>query len=127
MDKEINCVDCIHGLVCGIECKDDCRHYLNKTTAAPAYVGQPIYRIKGNWGYEDNDTLHEDYKILNWYIVEGKVSMIQQKADKSWKIRMSEGGSVSDYTIGDVGKWVFFDKEAAEKKAEEKTNGLSGL
>jgi hypothetical protein len=127
MIKEIGCTNCIHGIVCGIECKEGCKHYLDKTTAAPAYVGQTIYRIKGKWGYEDNDTLHENYKILSWYTVEGKVSMIQQKADKSWKIRMSEGGSVSDHTISQIGDLIFFDKEDAEKKAEERTNGLQRL
>ena len=114
-------------LKCNTALMRDVNDLLKNTTIPPAYVGQTIYRIKGKWGYEDNDTLHENYKILNWYAVEGKVSMIQQKADKSWKIRMSEGGSVSDYTTGDVGEWIFFDKEAAEKKAEEKTNGLSRL
>ena len=105
----------------------DVNELLKNTTIPPAYVGQTIYRIKGKWGYEDNDTLHENYKILNWYTVEGKVSMIQQKADKSWKIRMSEGGSVSDHTLSDIGKYIFFSKEEAEKKAEEKTNGLPRL
>ena len=124
MIKEIACTNCLHGIVCSIECKEGCKHYLNKTTASPAYVGQTIYRIKGKWGYADNDTLRENYKILSYYVVEGKVSMIQQKADKSWKIRMSEGGSVSDHTINQIGDLIFFDKEEAEKKAEERTNEL---
>ena len=121
----MDCNNCIHEPVCSIERKDDCKHYLNKTTAAPAYVGQPIYRIKHKWGYRDNDPLHENYTTLGYYVVEGKVSMIQQKVDKSWKFRMSEGGSVSDHTMGDVGYYIFFDKEEAEKKAKERTNELS--
>lgn len=111
-------------LKCNIALIRDINELLKNITLPPAYVGQTIYRIKGNWGYADNDILHENYKILNWYTVEGKVSMIQQKADKSWKIRMSEGGSVSDHTISQIGDLIFFGKEEAEKKAEEKTNGI---
>jgi hypothetical protein len=117
MIKEIGCTNCIHGIVCGIECKEGCKHYLDKTTAAPAYVGQTIYRIKGKWGYEDNDTLHENYKILSWYTVEGKVSMIQQKADKSWKFRVSHGSYVSDYKVEDLGTCIYTSPEEAEAEA----------
>ena len=120
-------VDPKYLLKCNTALMRDVNELLKNTTIPPAYVGQTIYRIKGKWGYEDNDTLHENYKILNWYTVEGKVSMIQQKADKSWKIRMSEGGSVSDHTLSDIGKYIFFSKEEADKKAEEKTNGLPRL
>lgn len=109
---------CIHNLM------KDINDLVKNIEIPPAYVGQTIYRIKGKWGYAESDTLHENYKILSWYTVEGKVSMIQQKADKSWKIRMSEGGSVSDHTISQIGELIFFDKEEAEKKAEEKTNGI---
>ena len=107
----------------------DVNELLKNTAIPPAYVGQAIYRIKGKWGYPDGaDTSDmKNYKILSYYVVEGKVSMIQQKANKTWKIRMSEGGSVSDHTLSDIGKYIFFSKEEADKKAEEKTNGLSGL
>lgn len=113
---------CIHRLM------QDINDLVKNIEIPPAYVGQTIYRIKGKWGYKGED--HSDmknYQVISWYTVEGKVSMIQQKADKSWKIRMSEGGSVSDHTLSDIGKYIFFSKEEADKKAEEKTNGLSGL
>ena len=121
--------DANHMLKCNHILMLDIKEFVTTVEQPPAYVGQPIYRIRGNWGYPAGADTSDmrNYKILSYYVVEGKVSMIQQKANKSWKIRMSEGGSVSDYTIGDVGEWVFFDKEAAEKKAEEKTDGLSGL
>lgn len=114
---------CVHRLL------EDINNLLKNIEIPPAYVGQTIYRIKAKHGYRDGaDTSDiKNYQILSWYPVEGKVSMIQQKADKSWKIRMSEGGSVSDFTTRDIGEWIFFDKAVAEKKAEEKTNGLSGL
>lgn len=116
-------------LKCNTALMRDINELLKNTALPPAYVGQTIYRIRGKWGYPDGaDTSDmKNFKILSYYVVEGKVSMIQQKANKTWKIRMSEGGSVSDYTTGDIGEWIFFNKEAADKKAEEKTNGLSGL
>lgn len=118
--------DSRHILKCNHRLMSDIKELLATMAQPPAYVGQTIYRIKGNWGYPDGaDTSDmKNYKILSYYVAEGKVSMIQQKADKSWKIRMSEGGSVSDYTISQIGDLIFFDKEEADKKAEEKTNGL---
>ena len=116
--------DANHMLKCNHILMLDIKEFVTAMEQPPAYVGQPIYRIKHNWGYRDSDILHENYTTLGYYVVEGKVSMIQQKADKSWKFRMSEGGSVSDHTMSDVGYYIFFDKEEAEKKAEERTNEL---
>ena len=47
-------------------------------------------------------------------IVQGKVSMLQQKSDLSWKFRVSEGGSVFDRKMDDIGKTVFLAREEAE-------------
>jgi hypothetical protein len=46
-------------------------------------------------------------------IREGKISMIQQKADKSWKLRVSCNGSVCDYTVEDIGEFIFTSYEEA--------------
>ena len=54
-----------------------------------------------------------------WGIKEGKISMIQQKADKSWKFRVTENHSVQDYTVDKIGKTVFLAKEEAEAKLKE--------
>lgn len=48
-------------------------------------------------------------------IKKGKVSMIQQKADKSWKFRVTENHSVQDYTTDSIGKTIFLTKEEAEQ------------
>lgn len=45
----------------------------------------------------------------------GTVSMLQQKADKSWKFRVSYGSSVSDYPISAIGKRVFLTCAEAER------------
>lgn len=47
-------------------------------------------------------------------IVQGKISMLQQKSDLSWKFRVSEGGSVFDRKMDDIGKTVFLTREEAE-------------
>ena len=60
------------------------------------------------------------WSIFHWQnrapeIEEGKVSGLQQKADKSWKIRVSQRGHVSDYTIEEFNKYIFTTIEAAEE------------
>lgn len=47
-------------------------------------------------------------------IVHGKISMLQQKSDLSWKFRVSEGGSVFDRKMHDIGNTVFLTREEAE-------------
>ena len=42
-------------------------------------------------------------------VVEAKVSMLTQKADKSWKIRISHHSNVYEYTEEDIGKKFFLD------------------
>jgi hypothetical protein len=60
------------------------------------------------------------WKLCTWYrspaeILDGRVSMIQQKADKSWKIRISNRYGTEDFKAGDVGTYIFLTKEAAEE------------
>ena len=68
----------------------------------PCYIGQGIWCI----------SKHFDGRIE---IDKGKVSMLQQKADKSWKIRISVRSSVWDFTPNEIGKRYFFSKEEAEQ------------
>jgi hypothetical protein len=90
----------------------------------PAYVGQQIWHIRTLQKY-----LHEERKweTLGYELEEGKVSMLQQKVDKSWKIRVTILSSVSDYTIEDFNKYLFTDKLKAEaelfKREQELKNG----
>lgn len=48
-------------------------------------------------------------------IRKGKVSMLQQKADKSWKIRITVNSSVWDFTPNEIGTLYFLTREEAEK------------
>lgn len=114
----MNCENCIHYEVCRY-CTDretttaaECIHFKHKDYCSPCFIGQkvwltycrkpqPEFNIKGRAE-----------------VREGKISMLQQKANKSWKFRVSEGGSVCDYTPDDIGKSVFFEVEPALLKIE---------
>lgn len=79
----------------------------------PCYIGQEIWHI----------TKHYDGRNE---IRKGKVSMLQQKSDKSWKIRITVNSSVWDFTPNEIGTQYFLTKEEAEKAlAERSENGKS--
>lgn len=73
----------------------------------PCNIGQPVWRLY-KWTFKDAE------------IREGKVSMLQQKADKSWKFRISVGSSVYDISTGEIGKTVFLNRKEAEQAIKEK-------
>ena len=76
----------------------------NGVIVLPCKVGDTVWLIESlNW------------QRTEWGIGEGKVSMIQQKADKSWKFRVTKNHSVQDYTTGSIGKTVFLTREEAER------------
>lgn len=81
----------------------------------PVYIGKPVW-LANAW--YNNLT-----KEIDSGVVEGKVSMLQQKADKSWKFRVTTK-YVSDYDLDDIGTYIFFTKEDAEKALEEKIKTL---
>ena len=100
------CKDCIHFEVC---CYVDmflpiCDSFKDKSKfiEIPCSIGDEIWRI--NWRNE---------------VILSTVSMLQQKRDKTWKIRLSDDGSVFDVTPDDIGKTIFLTREEAEKKLEE--------
>lgn len=64
--------------------------------------------------------IHYDGRIE---IIKGKVSMLQQKSDKSWKIRITVNSSVWDFTPNEIGTEYFLTKEEAEKALERSENG----
>lgn len=100
---ETKCENCV-GWGQGIFCFSYlvAEHLLaNGEIVPPCSIGQPIWRLY-NWTVKDAE------------IREGKVSMLQQKADKSWKIRISINSSVQDITTDEIGKTVFLTKEEAE-------------
>lgn len=112
----LTCKDCL--------CYDACDYHIDEETTMtinecstgfknkhqyvklPAYIGQQVWRAGAWWHY--SGTVKSEVK-------EGKVSMIQQKADGSWKIRVSAASSVSDYTIEEFNQRVFLTEEAAEE------------
>lgn len=78
-------------------------------TRLPVIVGQKVWVLTtANW------------QRTEWKIVESKVSMLQQKADKSWKIRITQESSVYDITVDEIGKTVFLTSEDAERALAEK-------
>lgn len=100
------CKDCIHFEVC---CYVDmflpiCDSFKDKSKfiEIPCSIGDEIWRI--NWRNE---------------VILSTVSMLQQKRDKTWKIRLSDDGSVFDVTPDDIGKTIFLTREEAEKKLDE--------
>ena len=88
----------------------------------PAFVGQPVWHIKTLQKY-----LHEERKweTLGYELEEGKVSMLQQKVDKSWKIRVTISSSVSDYTIEDFDKYLFTNEAEAKNELTRKLKELA--
>ena len=120
LETDVECNKDGHGdcSMCEYKYADDkCAHYLSNIIAdfllangvivPPVSVGQTVYRKYWNGGF-----------------VKCTVSMITQKADKSFKIRLSYNGSVGDYTEDDFGKTVFLTKEEAEAELvkRSKTN-----
>lgn len=106
----MKCINCIHYKVCQYHIDEEtdmtvneCPHkfkHKDQYVELPAYIGQPVWLV-------------HHWRIGKVEAIEGKVSMLQQKSDKSWKIRVTDCGSVSDYTVDDIGKYVFMSKEAA--------------
>lgn len=105
------CKNCIHYDICQYhideetdmtvnECSHEFKHK-EQYVKLPAFVGQKVWIIN-RW-------------LSKCEICEGKVSMLQQKADKSWKIRVSITGSVQDYTVETFEKEVYVSKATAEK------------
>ena len=47
---------------------------------------------------------------------------MQQKADGTWKIRISRRGCVADYTIKEFKEYIFLTKEAAEESVKNEQN-----
>lgn len=90
------------------ECEDNevlCDQY-NPTTLPPAYIGQKVW-VPVAWYNQIKKEIVSELR-------EGKISMLQQKADKSWKFRVTTK-YVADYTLDDIGEYIFFTKETAEE------------
>jgi hypothetical protein len=62
--------------------------------------------------------LHQRYNGT-FVIQEGKISMLTQKADKSWHLRITVNSSVWGFTPNEIGTRYFLTKEEAEEKLRE--------
>lgn len=107
------CKKCIHYGLCTLTYDDKfgCTHFKLKSrfVELPCEVGQKVWFVQStNW------------QRTEWEVVEGKVSMLQQKVDKSWKVRISFRGSVWDITLDEIGKDYFLSREEAEKALKER-------
>lgn len=117
------CKDCIHYDVCRYHIDEEttmsvneCHHgfkHKEQCVMLPAHIGQKVYEIRC-LQYYDYDK--RTWIIRGYEIIEGKVSMIQQKADKSWKIRITLRGNVSDYVTDEFNKHIFLTKSAAKEE-----------
>ena len=119
------CKDCIHYDICQYpiteetiftveECSYGFKHK-DQYVFMPAYVGQEVWKIyhKHKYNYET-----KTFKVVGYELEKGRVSMLQQKADKSWKIRVTVGSNVCDYTIDEFNRLVYKTEEAAKAELE---------
>lgn len=119
----LTCKDCLCYEACNYHIDEETTMTINECSTGfknkhqyvklPAYVGQPVWIPYVHY-----------YRELYSKVEAGKVSMLQQKADGSWKIRISRNGSVADYTIEDFGKYVFTTEEAAELERRKRTEEI---
>ena len=113
------CKNCIHYNICQYHIDEEttmtvneCGHFKHKDqiTDLPGYIGQKVW-IVDYWDPRG------DFKG-KVEVEAGRVSMLQQKVDKSWKIRVSIGSSVHDYTLDKFKTDVYTSEEAANIIAE---------
>lgn len=111
------CKDCIHYDICQYHIDEEttmtvneCSHgfkHKDQYIQLPVFVGQDIWEV------------HQGYYNKQVTVTKGKIAMIQQKVDKSWKFRVSHTGSVYDCTLDKIGDYIFLDEASATAKAEE--------
>lgn len=111
----MTCKDCLCYEACQYHITEETNFTVNECSTGfkykelyiqlPVYIGQSVWRVYKN-----------PYNKLVT-IIKGKVSMLQQKADKSWKFRVSNSSSLHDYTLDDIGLNVFLSEKQAEVAA----------
>lgn len=113
------CKDCIHYTICQYHITEEtaltvneCSHgfkHKGQYIKLPAYIGQRVWVARA-WRHYSG--------VIHSEVIEGSVSMLQQKVDGSWKIRVS-ARYVADYAVEEFNKEVFLTEEAAEAKRIE--------
>ena len=101
----MECKECVHNEVCRyVDTADECSKLRSvaDTITMPCHIGSIVY---------------EPIKWAN-IVDQCKVSGLTQKANGSWKIRLTSMyyHSVYEITAEDIGKRVFFDEVAAAEK-----------
>ena len=77
-----------------------CDHY-NPQTLPPVPVGTKVWSV----------VYHDD-----WSVVEGKITRVEQKMDKSWRFKVNIKGYVPTYyTVNEINSYIFLTKESAEE------------
>ena len=111
----MTCNDCIHLEPCkkwakitgcenlAFKFNEACEYFKSTSSEIPFTIGQPMWKLY-TWA-----------NLAPAEILESRVSMIQQKADKSWKVRISNRYGTEDFKAGDVGTYIFLNKETAEE------------
>lgn len=127
----MRCIDCLCYNACHYHIDEETSMTVNECSTGfmskdqyvklPAFVGQQVWHIRTLQKYNHDD---RTWKTLGYEIEDGRVSMLQQKVDKSWKIRVTIGSSVSDYTLEDFSKYLFTNLEDAEAEALKREQEL---
>ena len=116
----MKCYNCIHYDVCDYHIDEEtteltvneCSHgfkHRDQYIELPVYVGQPVWRLISRYNWTSGEP-----RIIGYDIEECKVSMLQQKVDKSWKFRISRNGSVGDYKLEDLNNCIYTNPKDAE-------------
>ena len=128
----MKCTDCLCYKACYFHIDEETSMTVNECSTGfmpkdqyvklPAYVGQQVWLLQSIRKWDNSQ-----YRIVGFELEEGKVSMLQQKADKSWKIRITRNHYVSDYNIDEFNSCVFTDYTTAitelRKQEQEFKNG----
>ena len=120
------CKDCICYEACNYHIDEETSMTVNECSTGfkhkdqyvklPAYIGQQVWVPYVYWMSSSN--------VVYSAVREGKVSSLQQKVDKSWKIRISVNSSVSDYTIDEFNKYVFLSEADADIERKKRVKEL---
>lgn len=112
----MTCKDCMHYDVCDKQkitnhtiSKSVCKHFKDKSLfiELPMTLGQICY---APYNYKNE-------------VEECRVSSLTQKADGSWKIRLTHNHSVFEIRADEIGKTVFLTREEAERALKGADNG----
>lgn len=106
----MTCVDCLHYRVC-------------PNSINGIISGCPFSSDRSEWVHLPCNIGKTFFRPISWRntIDECTVSSLTQKADKTWKIRLTSSifRSVFEITANDIGKIIFLTRKEAEKALKE--------